>query len=330
MTFVGSALGKKTKTKLPPERSYGGEMNQALTAQREIAPGVLAAEGDYRSQFADLDLNTLQQVLPALMDHYRRLGGQEMANNQGNAYSAFDIGNRLSGGLQGQLTRDAGTALASGSQLTPAELRMLREGVYGQRAAMGWGKGPADGAYAALAELSAGQQNLARNRAYAQSVAGQNYGASAPWLGAGSASARALLQYGDAFGRNIGPRIFNPESQYNADLNNQKYQTTFAKNAADQANRTALITAGMAADAQVASSAMSAGGGCWVAREVFGASNPLWLCFRHWLFHQAPRWFRSLYLRHGEAFAAWIHDKPRLKAVIRRWMLTRIATLQPH
>lgn len=70
------------------------------------------------------------------------------------------------------------------------------------------------------------------------------------------------------------------------------------------------------------------GMGCWVAREVFGEQNPQWLDFRRWLFTQAPTWFLKLYMTHGESFAKWIHNKPLLKAIIRRWMLSRIATLK--
>ncbi len=69
------------------------------------------------------------------------------------------------------------------------------------------------------------------------------------------------------------------------------------------------------------------GGMCWVARVVYGAQNPRWLVFRHWLLHRAPVWFRALYLRHGESFAGWLADKPRLQAVIRGWMDARITSL---
>jgi flagellar hook-associated protein 2 len=69
--------------------------------------------------------------------------------------------------------------------------------------------------------------------------------------------------------------------------------------------------------------------GCWVARAVYGAENPLWIVFRHWLLHRAPSWFRALYLRHGERFALWLGDKPWLRSVIRRWMDGRIAALAP-
>jgi len=67
--------------------------------------------------------------------------------------------------------------------------------------------------------------------------------------------------------------------------------------------------------------------GCWVAREVFGNDNPKWLLFYHWKETQAPCWFKDLYNKHGEAFAEWISDKPRIKSMIRWWMESRINSL---
>ena len=62
------------------------------------------------------------------------------------------------------------------------------------------------------------------------------------------------------------------------------------------------------------------GGMCWVAREVYGPSNPRWLLFRGWLLSDAPAWLVDLYVSHGEDFASWIHDKPAVKAVLRSAM----------
>jgi len=64
---------------------------------------------------------------------------------------------------------------------------------------------------------------------------------------------------------------------------------------------------------------------CWVARVVYGSGNPRWLVFRFWLLKESPAWFRWLYLRHGERFASWLDDKPRVRHVIRRWMDKRVA-----
>lgn len=69
-----------------------------------------------------------------------------------------------------------------------------------------------------------------------------------------------------------------------------------------------------------------AGGFCWVAREVFGPENVEWLEFRQWMVDEAPAWFVALYKRYGERFAAWISDKPKIKAAIRWWMRDRIAS----
>jgi hypothetical protein len=59
---------------------------------------------------------------------------------------------------------------------------------------------------------------------------------------------------------------------------------------------------------------------CWVAREVYGADDPRWLVFRSWLLSEAPAWLRDAYAEHGEEFAAWIHDKPAVKAALRKVM----------
>jgi len=61
-------------------------------------------------------------------------------------------------------------------------------------------------------------------------------------------------------------------------------------------------------------------GFCWVAREVYGADDPRWLEFRAWMLTEAPDWLRESYVAHGEEFAAWIHDKPVVKAAVRSAM----------
>ena len=65
---------------------------------------------------------------------------------------------------------------------------------------------------------------------------------------------------------------------------------------------------------------------CWVAREVYGKSNPEWFLFRAWLEYDAPKWFKKLYKKHGENFATFISDKPMLKYIIRKLMDSVIAS----
>jgi len=63
---------------------------------------------------------------------------------------------------------------------------------------------------------------------------------------------------------------------------------------------------------------------CWVAREVYGTETDEWMQFREWMLNDAPSWFRKLYIKHGERFAKFISNKPRIKSVIRKWMDTKI------
>ena len=63
--------------------------------------------------------------------------------------------------------------------------------------------------------------------------------------------------------------------------------------------------------------ALAAGIWCWVAREVYGASNPRWVYFRSWLFNYAPMCLVYLYGTYGERFASYISDKPVLKSAVR-------------
>ena len=59
---------------------------------------------------------------------------------------------------------------------------------------------------------------------------------------------------------------------------------------------------------------------CWVAREVYGKSNPEWFIFRAWLEYDAPKWFKKLYKKHGEQYATFISDKPVLKYITKKLM----------
>ncbi len=63
---------------------------------------------------------------------------------------------------------------------------------------------------------------------------------------------------------------------------------------------------------------------CWVAREVYGSSNPAWIDFRYWMLNISPSWLLTLYLRYGERTAMWLRGKPRIKRLLRVWMDSRI------
>ena len=121
------------------------------------------------------------------------------------------------------------------------------------------------------------------------------------------------------YGLQSGPQYLTPESGLGF-IQNQAAQQANMFNA--QVGAGATRSAGMMG--MLGSLGGAAIGLCWVAREVYGAHNPAWLDFRHWMFSSAPKWFFKLYLTFGERFANFISNKPRLKARIRLWMDTKI------
>jgi len=66
--------------------------------------------------------------------------------------------------------------------------------------------------------------------------------------------------------------------------------------------------------------AMIMSGGCWVAREVYGKQNSEWFVFRTWLQYDAPKWFKKLYVTHGENYAKIIAKVPPLKWTTKQLM----------
>jgi hypothetical protein len=180
------------------------------------------------------------------------------------------------------------------------------------------------------------QGELAANRGYQQNLVGM-YGAAfdpmATVLGRPS-GALGVGQQQQGMAANMmqtmGGQVFDPNAginlalQQNANLGNYQAATYGARAGAQGAIAGATIGAiGNVAGALVP----KLPGICWVAREVYGEFNPMWLAFREWLYTKAPKWFVKLYEKHGERFADWISDKPRIKNLIRKWMDSRIKSL---
>lgn len=142
--------------------------------------------------------------------------------------------------------------------------------------------------------------------------------------GGGNALQQGQSVFGQAgYGLQSGPQYLNPEAGlgYISQMAANDANMYGAQLAAD-ANRSAGLFGGIGA----------LGGGllsnaslfCWVAREVYGPTNPAWLQFREWMFNESPQWFFDLYRKYGERFASWISNKPRLKGIIRKWMDSKI------
>ena len=153
--------------------------------------------------------------------------------------------------------------------------------------------------------------------------------------GGGNALQQGQSVFGQAgYGLQSGPQYLNPEAGLGYISNMAANQANmYAANVAADASRSSGLMSGLGAlggGLLSGAGAAASGGGtlfggfCWVAREVYGPTNPAWMQFREWMFTESPQWFFELYRKYGERFASWISDKPRLKGIIRKWMDSKI------
>jgi hypothetical protein len=221
----------------------------------------------------------------------------------------------------------------------------LLQGAQGQAFEQAMGK---EG-LAAGTQQSAFNQALQRGQAEQQRLQfGTNYQAGQAQLGAGAMSQlqqaqqpvlqafynQPILQgqvgqsqiMGQNMGQASGPQLFNPESQtgmgsiygaYNSQMN--LAGASLQANAAKSAGKSSLM--GSLGGAAIGALGML----CWVAREVYGEENPKWLEFRKWLITNADDNLLDAYIEHGEEFAAFISDKPKLKQLVKVWMDSKIS-----
>lgn len=290
----GDAMFGGTDVKAPPKRSYAREYMDTLNVQIDSMPKLFKAQREWAPQMAQLGVDTAQGVMPGIMQ-------------MGNQYADSPI--------QRQLMQQAQGDLAQGGRLTPDQMRNIQQDTRAAFNDRGLGiSNPA--MFAEVMNLEGARQNRLRERqGFAQNVDQANFGRRQ----AGVSNAMQMMGYGTA-------QLFNPESGYAQDLYNTNYNGQAAANIATANNRAAMLGGIM----NLGGSAIGAGAMamCWVAREVYGETNPKWLLFREWLFTGAPRWFRALYAGWGDAFAAWIRNKPRLKRTIRHWMDARIKGME--
>ena len=59
---------------------------------------------------------------------------------------------------------------------------------------------------------------------------------------------------------------------------------------------------------------------CHVAQEVYGTETNDWIKFRHWMYHDSPKWFKKLYMTYSLPASKFISDKPLIKRMIKYFM----------
>jgi hypothetical protein len=340
----------------PPPRDYAKETRDTLEAEVELAPDLYAAEASQeygRPAYAQLDLAVLRDVMkgkdgqPGLLELYEKdiMPGLSRADVAGldvsregdiaaverlgsRATEAFRSANPEQAALMKELNRQAQADLTAGASLPPELARELEQQVRGAQAARGMGYGMADVGQEALVKGLQAEQLQRRRQGFAQQMVGLNAATAAdPFMailgrpGVGVNQAQGVAGQGQTF--NPG-NTFNPESAYAGSLAASNYNAQLNANIAS-ANAKAGVASGIM---QGVGSALGGTNLCWVAREVYGADNPMWLLFRHWLTTKSPQWFHDAYVKYGQRFAGWLSKHTWLKPSIRKWMDSRIRTLK--
>ena len=271
--------------------------------------GLQGRGGEYVQAFQDVQgVGGINRVLQQYAQ--QKLGALQTDGTLLSQAEERDIRNRS---LQGYAAR--GTALGSQSNLAEVMNRYnARQAREQQLVALGTGLGGYFQQQAAPALTSFYQQPM-----YAGSFGGQ------------------AAQMANMAQQQAGAQYFNPESQtgmgsiYGAYNSQMQYAAGMAQaNAAKSAGSKGMLgslggagigAAGMLGAAKIAGPALLM---CWVAREVYGNTNPDWLTFREWMVNEAPEWLRATYIKYGEWFAGFIKDKPRVKWFIKLWMDSKI------
>ena len=348
--------GKTQVVQAPAAPNYQESMRSILQAQVEMAPQVYASEEIYQPKYQALQDKIAKQAAESQIAMYRNLqpsysaleedymksqqaaqlrGLQERAPSYVQAFQEAQGVGGINQALQQYTQQKLAGLQADGTMMSPQERRAIE-----QQTRAG---------YAARNTLLGGQSNLAEvlNRYNARQAREQQLVALGTGLGGyfQQQAAPALTSfyqqpmYAGSFGgqaaqnammgqQQAGPQYFNPESQtgmgsiygaYNSQM--QLAAGTAQARAMERAGKMQMIgqiagSFGMAAGA--------AAGKCWVAREVYGRTNPDWLTFREWMMNEAPEWLRATYIKYGQWFAGFIKDKPRVKWFIKLWMDSKI------
>jgi hypothetical protein len=259
-----------TSVEAPAPRNYGQETRDTLQAQLDLAPQKYAAEAKYAPQYQALQLGLLKSATPELLQLYKEQIAPTMGEVEAAARSrsrAGDIADieRLGpqaraaikaaspeqAALADTLTAQAQSGLAAGSRLTPEQQRMVEQQARSGLAARGLAQGPSGALQEAVRSQMAGAGLQQQRQQQAMGALGASQGVYGDVfqqvLGRPSqafAGSQGFL--GQAQGFNPG-QLFNPESQYAANLIGGNQQAQLAARTASAANTTALIGAGMSA-----------------------------------------------------------------------------------
>lgn len=327
-----------TKVQAPPPRDYYKEMSDAIRAQIDLAPQMIAAERKLIPEWQKLQYDQMMGQANNLKTFYREVMGDSanLLSQYGTTFagaltpiaesSRKTYESSLGGGaeLQNKMRTQAMAGLNAGSALTPEMQTQAQQMARAASTARGLTYSNQGIGAEVLSGYNLGLQREERARLFANTVLGndvtmagnayQQYGSPLVQSGMSALSPMGLAGMATQYNANLGPTYLQPESQYNANLVTANQNNLMQARVASAQNSAAMWSAGM----QAVGTAI--GGKCWVAREVYGEQNPAWVIFRDWLESDAPRWLDKLYEEEGERFANFISDKPVLKNIVRGLM----------
>jgi hypothetical protein len=230
-----------SKVRAPAPRSYMQEMQDAMSAQEAIQPRLLALEQQYLPLYQKLQQGMMDTQLQYQMDSYGKAipRSAELSSQYANAMAPVygQIGEQSmqayrqgmggeSMGLYDQMNRSAMADLQAGRALTPEMEKFAQQSARQAMAARGLSGNQAI-AQEVLNNYQMGQAREDRARQFAGSMYGvgqQNFGQAIGMYGnqmltQANAYSPANM-YGTAFNmsQGLGAQIFQPESQYNAQL----------------------------------------------------------------------------------------------------------------
>lgn len=259
-----------TSVEAPAPRDYGQETRDTLRSQIDLAPEKYAAEAKYAPQYQRLQLDLLRSATPELLALYKDKIAPTMGEVEAAARSrsrAGDIADISALGPQARaaikaaspeqaaladsLTAQAQSGLNAGSRLTPEQQRQVEQQTRGSFAARGLAGSPTAGLQEAVRSQMSGAGMQQQRSQQAMGALGASQGVYGDVfqqvLGRPSQAFGASQGFvGQAGGFNPG-QLFNPESQYAANLIGGNQQQQLAARTASAANSTALIGAGMSA-----------------------------------------------------------------------------------
>jgi hypothetical protein len=271
--------------------SLASGINQQLTAEQQANR---AYQQSVQQQEIARQQGNVGVGLQAQLANQGVSAQQSLANQQ--AYNQFALSNQQAG----LSTQEANRNFAAQQQ----QQGISNLGMLGQ---LQQGQGAADRAYALQMAGAYGSTSFDPMMA----ILGRQ--SSSPQMGAQQQSSASGMM-----GQFQGPQLFDPNAGINLALQNSSNLGNY--NASTYGARAAATGAIIGGAMQGIGSAI----GCWVAREVYGADNIRWMLFREWMLNDSPAWFRKLYIKHGEQFALWVANKPRIKNLIRKFMDGRI------